>query len=64
MSETDQLAIAGKSYGSRLIIGTGKYETHAENAGGASGVGRRDRHGCSVAVNLFDPTKLALDNPG
>ena len=29
---TDTLTIAGKSYGSRLIIGTGKYETHAENA--------------------------------
>jgi ABC-type glutathione transport system ATPase component len=29
---TDTLTIAGKSYASRLIIGTGKYKTYAENA--------------------------------
>ena len=30
--ETDSLTIAGRSFNSRLIIGTGKYETYAQNA--------------------------------
>ncbi|HBX92477.1 MAG TPA: thiazole synthase, partial [Hyphomonas sp.] len=29
---TDPLIIAGKSYNSRLIVGTGKYQTYQQNA--------------------------------
>ena len=28
----DKLVIAGKEYGSRLIIGTGKYKDYAQNS--------------------------------
>ncbi|RYY91943.1 MAG: thiazole synthase, partial [Alphaproteobacteria bacterium] len=36
---TDQLVIAGKAYSSRLIVGTGKYASYAQNAEAAEAAG-------------------------
>ena len=36
---TDPLIIAGKSYNSRLIVGTGKYQTYQQNADAARAAG-------------------------
>ncbi len=52
---TDTLIIAGRAFTSRLIIGTGKYETYAQNAAAA------EASGCEIVtvalrrVNLSDP---------
>ena len=32
ISEADTLRVAGREFNSRLIIGTGKYESYAQNA--------------------------------
>lgn len=39
MSGTEQLIIAGRAFSSRLIIGTGKYKSYAENARAAEAAG-------------------------
>ncbi len=38
-SHADQLIIAGKAYNSRLIVGTGKYKSYAQNAEAAGAAG-------------------------
>ena len=38
---TDQLTIAGKTYNSRLIVGTGKYASYQQNAEAARAAGGR-----------------------
>ncbi len=40
----DTWTVAGRTFRSRLILGTGKYKDFAQNAGGARGLGCRDRH--------------------
>ena len=57
---TDALTIAGKSYSSRLIIGTGKYKTYAENAAALEASGAEIVTVAVRRVNLSDPTKERL----
>ena len=59
MSESP-LTIAGKSYASRLIIGTGKYKTYAENAAALEASGAEIVTVAVRRVNLSDPTKERL----
>ena len=59
MSDTP-LVIAGKSYASRLIIGTGKYKTYAENAAALEASGAEIVTVAVRRVNLSDPTKERL----
>ena len=54
------LTIAGKSYASRLIIGTGKYKTYAENAAALEASGAEIVTVAVRRVNLSDPTKERL----
>src|SRR5262245_5683770 len=59
--ETDNpLLIAGKSYSSRLIIGTGKYKTYAENAAALEASGAEIVTVAVRRVNLSDPSKERL----
>jgi thiazole synthase len=57
---TDTLTIAGKSYNSRLIIGTGKYKSYAENAAALEASGADMVTVAVRRVNLSDPTKERL----
>jgi thiazole synthase len=41
LTDQDSLIIAGKAYTSRLIVGTGKYASYAQNAEAAEAAGRR-----------------------
>ena len=41
---TDALVIAGKTYASRLLVGTGKYRDFAETRAAVEACGARDRH--------------------
>jgi len=59
MSE-DKLTIAGKSYSSRLIIGTGKYKNYAENAAALEASGAEIVTVAVRRVNLSDPSKERL----
>jgi thiazole synthase len=59
MSE-DKLTIAGKSYASRLIIGTGKYKSYAENAAALEASGAEIVTVAVRRANLSDPTKERL----
>jgi thiazole synthase len=54
------LIIAGKTYQSRLIIGTGKYKTYAENAAALEASGAEIVTVAVRRVNLSDPTKERL----
>ncbi len=54
------LVIAGKPYASRLIIGTGKYKTYAENAAALEASGAEIVTVAVRRVNLSDPTKERL----
>ena len=49
------LVIAGRTYSSRLIIGTGKYKTYAENAAAAEAAGAEIITVAVRRVNLHDP---------
>ena len=42
---SDPLVIAGRTFASRLIVGTGKYPSHDDHAGRARGLRHRDGHG-------------------
>lgn len=66
---TDQLIIAGKAYNSRLIVGTGKYASYAQNAEAAEAAGaeivtvalRRANvmdKGSERLVDFLDPKKF------
>jgi thiazole synthase len=56
----DTLTIAGRAYNSRLIIGTGKYKTYAENAAALEASGAEIVTVAVRRVNLSDPTKERL----
>jgi thiazole synthase len=49
------LTIAGKTYQSRLIVGTGKYKTYAENAAAVEAAGAEIVTVAVRRVNLTDP---------
>ena len=54
------LVIAGKTFTSRLIIGTGKYKTYAENARALEASGAEIVTVAVRRVNLTDPTQEKL----
>jgi thiazole synthase len=54
------LTIAGKTYSSRLIIGTGKYKTYEENARALEASGAEIVTVAVRRVNLTDPTQPKL----
>jgi thiazole synthase len=56
----DPLIIAGQSYGSRLIIGTGKYKTYAQNAEALAAAGSEIVTVALRRVNLSDPDQPRL----
>ena len=51
----DRLVIAGREFGSRLIVGTGKYKDYAENAAAAEAAGADIVTVAVRRVNLTDP---------
>ncbi len=58
--EDKPLVIAGKTYSSRLIIGTGKYKTYAENAAALAASGAEMVTVAVRRVNLTDPGQPRL----
>lgn len=56
----DLLTIAGRSFTSRLIIGTGKYESYAQNAAAAEAAGAEIVTVAVRRVNLTDPNQPML----
>ena len=58
--EDKPLIIAGKEYKSRLIIGTGKYKTYAENAAALEASGAEMVTVAVRRVNLTDPNQPKL----
>lgn len=58
--ENDGLVIAGKRYKSRLIIGTGKYKTYADNAAALEASGAEIVTVAVRRVNLSDPDQPKL----
>jgi len=56
----DPLVIAGKEYGSRLIIGTGKYKDYAQNAEALKASGAEIITVAMRRVNLSDPDQPML----
>lgn len=57
---SDKLVIAGRSFSSRLIIGTGKYKTYEENARAAEAAGAEIVTVAVRRVNLTDRDKPML----
>jgi thiazole synthase len=57
---TDSWTVAGKSYKSRLIIGTGKYKDYAQNAAAAEAAGAEIVTVAIRRVNLSDPNQPRL----
>jgi thiazole synthase len=55
LPEDKPLVIAGRTYASRLIIGTGKYKTYAENAAALEASGAEIVTVAVRRVNLSDP---------
>ncbi len=60
MPKDDPLRIAGKTYASRLIIGTGKYKSHAENAKALEASGAEIITVALRRVNISDPASPML----
>lgn len=60
ISEDGPLVIAGKSYGSRLIIGTGKYASYEQNAEALKASGAEIITVAMRRVNLTDPNQPML----
>ena len=56
----DPLVIGGKSYSSRLLIGTGKYKDYAVNAAAAEAAGAEIVTVAVRRVNLSDPSQPML----
>ena len=56
----DSWTVAGKTYKSRLIIGTGKYKDYAQNAAAAEAAGAEIVTVASRRVNLSDPSQPSL----
>lgn len=57
---SDPLVIAGRTFQSRLIIGTGKYKTYAENAAALAASGAEMVTVAIRRVNLSDPNQPRL----
>lgn len=57
---SDKLIIAGKSYTSRLIVGTGKYASYAQNAEAAAAAGAEIVTVALRRVNVMDKTSDRL----
>jgi thiazole synthase len=60
LPEDKPLIIAGKEYKSRLIVGTGKYKTYAENAAALEASGAEMVTVAVRRVNLTDPNQPKL----
>jgi len=60
VAEDATLVIAGKEYASRLIIGTGKYESYQQNADAAEASGAEIVTVAVRRVNLTDPNQPRL----
>lgn len=58
----DPLVIAGRSFGSRLIIGTGKYASYAQNAAAAEAAGAEIVTVALRRVNLTNPAEPKLSD--
>lgn len=58
--DTDTWTVAGKTYKSRLIIGTGKYKDYAQNAAAAEAAGAEIVTVAIRRVNLSDPSQPRL----
>ena len=56
----DKLVIAGKEYGSRLIIGTGKYKDYAQNAAALTASGADMVTVAVRRVNISNPNEPML----
>ena len=56
----DSWTVAGRTYTSRLIIGTGKYKDYAQNAAAAEAAGAEIVTVAIRRVNLSDPTQPRL----
>jgi thiazole synthase len=59
-SETDSWIVAGRTFTSRLIVGTGKYKDYAENAAAAEAAGAEIVTVALRRVNLSDPSQPRL----
>ena len=57
---TDILTLAGRTFASRLIVGTGKYKTYAENAAALEASGAEIVTVALRRVNLSDPSQPRL----
>lgn len=60
MSEHDTWSVAGRTFRSRLIIGTGKYKDYAQNAAAAEAAGVEIVTVAVRRVNLSDPNQPRL----
>jgi thiazole synthase len=59
-NNTDTWTVAGRTYKSRLIIGTGKYKDYAQNAAAAEAAGAEIVTVAIRRVNLSDPSQPRL----
>lgn len=57
---TDSWTVAGRTFNSRLIVGTGKYKTYQENAEAAEAAGAEIVTVAVRRVNLSDPSQPML----
>jgi thiazole synthase len=60
MSGMDTWTVAGRTFGSRLIVGTGKYKDYATNAAAAEAAGAEIVTVAVRRVNLSDPSQPML----
>lgn len=60
MSTTDTWTVAGRTFTSRLIVGTGKYADYAQNAAAAEAAGAEIVTVALRRVNLSDPSQPML----
>ena len=59
-AEDDSWTVAGRTFRSRLIVGTGKYKDYATNAAAARAAGAQIVTVAVRRVNLTDPTQPLL----
>jgi thiazole synthase len=59
-AKTDTWTVAGRTFSSRLIIGTGKYKDYAQNAAAAEAAGAEIVTVAVRRVNLTDPSQPKL----
>ena len=60
ITDADLWTVAGRSFGSRLIVGTGKYKDYAQNAAAAEAAGAEMVTVAVRRVNLTDPGQPML----